>query len=103
MSVFWVSPRQRGDTLFFWLLSTRKTNKVSPTDLNAPNAMRNASAFAELTIKEDSSKPLSFLNFKENTVLFDYSDYIYLKISASPIAACSQSKYHQRSLKCFPV
>ena len=44
-----------------------------------------------------------FLNFKENTVLFDYSDYIYLKISASPIAACSQSKYHQRSLKCFPV
>lgn len=44
-----------------------------------------------------------FLNFKEDTVLFDYSDYIYLKISASPIAACSQSKYHQRSLKCFPV
>ena len=27
--------------------------------------MRNASAFAELTIKEDSGKPLSFLNIKE--------------------------------------
>ena len=65
VSVFWVSPRQRGDTLFLWLLSNRKTNKVSPTDLNAPNAMRNASAFAELTIKEDSGKPLSLLNFKE--------------------------------------
>ena len=65
MSVFWVSPRQRGDTLSFWLLSTRKTKKVSPTDLNAPNAMRNASAVAELTIKEDSGKPLSFLNIKE--------------------------------------
>ena len=65
VSAFWVSPRQRGDTLSFWLLSTRKTKKVSPTDLNAPNAMRNASAFAELTIKEDSGKPLSFLNIKE--------------------------------------
>ena len=65
MSVFWVSPRQRGDTLLFLSLSIRKTKKVSPTDLNAPNAMRNASAFAELTIKEDSGKPLSFLNIKE--------------------------------------
>lgn len=50
---------------YFLLLSTRKTKKVPPTDLNAPNAMRNASAFAELTIKEDSGKPLSFLNIKE--------------------------------------
>ena len=52
VSTFWVSPRERGETLFFWLLSTRKPKKVSPTDLNAPNRMRNASAFAELTIKE---------------------------------------------------
>ena len=65
VSVFGVSPRQRGDTLLFFSLSIRKTKKVSPTDLNAPNAMRNASAFAELTIKEDSGKPLSFLNIKE--------------------------------------
>lgn len=65
VSVFGVSPRQRGDTLLFLSLSIRKTKKVSPTDLNAPNAMRNASAFAELTIKEDSGKPLSFLNIKE--------------------------------------
>ena len=65
VSVFGVSPRRRGDTLLFLSLSIRKTKKVSPTDLNAPNAMRNASAFAELTIKEDSGKQLSFLNIKE--------------------------------------
>lgn len=51
---------------YFLSLSIRKTKKVSPTDLNAPNAMRNAFAFAELTIKEDSGKPLSFLNIKES-------------------------------------
>lgn len=45
-------------------------------DFNAPNTMRNASAFAELTIKEDRHECLSFfvtvylLLYIEKTIYF---------------------------------
>lgn len=74
-----LSAQARGDSVIFRMLSTKKTKKVSPTELNAPNSICNASAFAELTIKERrrTSSPAFFNIEKAINSLFVAQMYLF--------------------------